>query len=108
MKYIFNKISLFILNISYVLSKDNTHKNNSLGVNFYYNNHNQYFTPGFMLDVNYEHVFNRWVGLQTSLGFNRAKVKLNDWKKDVLEQNYGYKYPSLTSSILLNVVGNFY
>lgn len=89
-------------------AKDNTHKNNYLGTNFYYNNHNQYFTPGFMLDVNYEYVFNRWVGLQTSLGFNRAKTKLNDWKKDVKERNYGYEYPNLTSSILFNLVGNFY
>lgn len=109
---------LFILLISFVslvFAKDTLllSKKNVLGTTFYYNNHNQNFTPGFMLDVNYERIFNRWVGLQTSLGFNRAKVNLNDWKKDIINAQkppyqQGVQYPSLTSSILFNVVGNFY
>jgi hypothetical protein len=106
-----NILFIFVIvlaNIAYGNDTLSSSKKNILGANFYYNNHNQYFKTGVMLDVTYEHVFNRWIGLQTSLGFNRAKVKLNDWKKDVQDQNYDYKYPSLTSGILFNIVGNFY
>lgn len=87
-------------------AKDNTHKNNYLGTNFYYNKHFTNFKHGAMLDVSYERTFNRWVGLQTSLGFNKASMNLNNWKEDFLDNKFSV--PSLTSSILLNLVGNFY
>lgn len=106
------KLILFILPLVFCITsnaKDSTaYKENILGANFYYNNHNQYFTPGFMLDANFEHVFNRWVSLQTSLGFNRAKVNLNNWKEDYINEVFQSKYPNLTASILVNIVGNFY
>jgi hypothetical protein len=85
------------------------YKRNQLGSTLYYNKHNQYFSNGTMFDVNYEYIFNRWVGIQTSFGFNRANVNLTKWKEDYINSN-GFlgEFPSLTSSILFNIIGNFY
>ena len=106
------KLILLLLHLVFCFTsnaKDSTtYKENILGANFYYNHHNQYFISGFMLDANFEHVFNRYVGLQTSFGFNRAKVNLNNWKEDFINEVFQNKYPNLTASILVNIVGNFY
>lgn len=63
------------------------------------------------MDAGYGYVFNRWVGIGASLGMNRAQVNLNDWKKDFLNNapnGRGFDYPGLSSSILVNITGNFY
>ncbi|MCB9034905.1 MAG: hypothetical protein H6553_13795 [Chitinophagales bacterium] len=116
MKYKYLVIIILIFNCVQVSAKNDSIsiiKRHNIGGNMYYNKHNQYFTNGFMFDVNYEYVFNRWIGLQTSLGFNRAKRNLNDWKENYLDGingsiSFDKKVPSLTSSILLNIKGNFY
>ncbi|HMU99246.1 MAG TPA: hypothetical protein PLC61_06535 [Chitinophagales bacterium] len=110
MKYIIIYLIILFLNNNISIAQDsNQYKYNNLGTNFYYNTDNNYFffKPGFILDVYYERVLNRWFGLQTSFGYNRAKTKLNDWKYRFFTEGIA-DYPSLSSSILLSMSGNFY
>ncbi|MCO5230755.1 MAG: hypothetical protein M9958_06330 [Chitinophagales bacterium] len=109
MKIFLTLAILFVSSLAYHASA--VEKPHFVNGNIYYNLHNQYYSKGIMMDASYGYIFNRWVGIGASIGMNRAQVNLNNWRKDWL--NYpisgrGFDFPSMTSSILVNVMGNFY